>query len=107
MTKNQTIDLLKSQLPGFYSVEQVINLIEKIEDGSSRKITTNDIEAAIEKTIRWIEREQSEFLDMDKAEFELSNNNRIELVGVPIDVDNITEALENNFMDFGEAEDNE
>ncbi len=104
MTKNQTIDLLKSQLPGFYSVEQVINLIEKIEDGSSRKITTNDIEAAIEKTIRWIEREQSEFLDMDKAEFELSNNNRIELVGVPIDVDNITEALENNFMDFGEAE---
>jgi len=107
MTKNQTIDLLRSQLPGFYSVEQVINLIEKIEDGSSRKITTNDIEAAIEKTIRWIEREQSEFLDMDKAEFELSNNNRIELVGVPIDVDNITEALENNFMDFGEAEDNE
>jgi len=104
MTKNQTIDLLKNQLPGFYSVEQVINLIEKIEDGSSRKITTNDIEDAIEKTIRWIEREQSEFLNMDKAEFELNYDNRIELVGVPIDTDNLRDALEVEFMGFGEAE---
>jgi hypothetical protein len=51
MTKNQTIDLLKSQLPGFYSVEQVINLIEKIEDDSSRKITTDDIERAIDNVV--------------------------------------------------------
>jgi hypothetical protein len=104
MTKNQTIDLLKNQLPGFYSVEQVINLIEKIEDGSSRKITTDDIGDAIEKTIRWIEREQSEFLNMDKAEFELNYDNRIELVGVPIDTDNLRSALEVEFMGFGEAE---
>jgi hypothetical protein len=104
MTKNQTIDLLKSQLPGFYSVEQVINLIEKIEDDSSRKITTDDISRAIENTVRWMEREQSEFLDINRAEFELNYDNRIELVGVPIDIDNITEALENNFMDFGEVE---
>jgi hypothetical protein len=55
MTKNQTIDLLKNQLPGFYSVEQVINLIEKIEEGSSRKITTNDIQKAIDKSIDWID----------------------------------------------------
>ena len=104
MTKNQTIDLLRSQLPGFYSVEQVINLIEKIEDSPRRKITTHDIETAIEKTIGWIEREQSEVFNLDGAEFELSHNNKIELVGVPVNVYNIREALENNFMDFGEAE---
>jgi len=31
MTKQETIDLLKQQLPGFYSVEQVIDMISKIE----------------------------------------------------------------------------
>ncbi len=31
MTKQATIDLLKQQLPGFYSAEQVIDIISKIE----------------------------------------------------------------------------
>jgi hypothetical protein len=104
MTKNETLDLLKSQLPGFYSVEQVISLIEKIDVGSSRKITTLDIDKAIEKTVDWIDREQRNVFNFDKAEFELNYNNQIELVGVPVDVDSIRETLENNFMDFGEAE---
>jgi len=105
MTKNQTIDLLKNQLPGFYSVEQVINLIEKIEEGSSRRITTDDIEQAIDKVIRWVEHNERDLLDLDSAELEMSYDNRIEVVGVPINTDGLREALENNFMDFGEAED--
>jgi hypothetical protein len=32
MTKQQTLDTLKTQLPGFYSVEQVIEMISKIEE---------------------------------------------------------------------------
>ena len=105
MTKNQTIDLLKNQLPGFYSVEQVINLIEKIEEGSSRRITTDDIEQAIDKVINWVEHNERDLLDLDSAELEMSYDNRIEVVGVPFNVDSLREALENNFMDFGEAED--
>lgn len=105
MTKNQTIDLLKNQLPGFYSVEQVINLIEKIEEGSSRRITTNDIEQAIDKFINWVEHYDREFLDLESAELEMDYSNRIEVVGVPINTESIREALENNFMGFGEAED--
>ena len=104
MTKNQTIDLLKNQLPGFYSVEQVINLIEKIEEGSSRKITTNDIEQAIDKVINWVEHNERDLLDLDSAELEMDYSNRIEVVGVPINTDGLREALENNFMDFGEEE---
>ena len=104
MTKNQTIDLLKNQLPGFYSVEQVINLIEKIEEGSSRKITTNDIQKAIDKSISWIDNNERDLLDLDSAELEMDYSNRIEVVGVPINVDSIREVLENNFMDFGEEE---
>ena len=40
MTKQQTIELLQQQLPSFYSVEQVINIIKGIED--SKSITLND-----------------------------------------------------------------
>ena len=32
MTKQETIELLGQQLPGFYSVEQVIKIINDIED---------------------------------------------------------------------------
>ena len=89
MTKNQTIDLLKNQLPGFYSVEQVINLIEKIEEGSSRRITTDDIEQAIDKVIRWVEHNEREFLDLESAELEMDYSNRIEVVGVPVNVESL------------------
>jgi len=102
MTKNQTVDLLKSQMPGFYSVEQVINLIEKIDEGSSRKITTEDIQRAIDRTINWVDNNERDLLDLDSAELELDYNNRVEVVGVPINTEGLREALENNFMDFGE-----
>ena len=105
MTKNQTVDLLRSQLPGFYSVEQVINLIEKIEEGSSRKITTNDIEQAIDKVISWIDNNERDIVDLDSAELEMDYSNRIEVVGIQINTESIREVLENNFMDFGEDED--
>ncbi len=104
ITKQNAIAQVENSVSSIFSKEDVINLINSIEVGSSRKITTDDISRAIENTVRWMEREQSEFLDMNRAEFELNYDNRIELVGVPIDVDNITEALENNFMDFGEVE---
>jgi hypothetical protein len=38
MTKNQTIELLKQQLPGFYSVEQVIKMISDIEENTQTSI---------------------------------------------------------------------
>ena len=104
MTKNQTIDLLKSQLPGFYSVEQVINLIEKIEDDSSRKITTDDIQRAIDNVISDFERNTEDIIDYTSVEFNISYDNRIEVESVGLNLDYITEALENNFMDFGEVE---
>ena len=41
MQKQETIDLLKSQLPGFYSVEQVIKMIEDIEDTKQSTLFTD------------------------------------------------------------------
>ena len=104
MTKAQTLAALGNQLDSFYSLEQVIKIVESIEEGKGRVITTNDIERAIDKVISWIEDNERDVLDLDSAEFEISYNNQLECTNVPINTDGIREALENNFMDFGEAE---
>jgi len=44
MTKQATVELLKQQLPGFYSVEQVINMINGIEDTPSTTFTEEQID---------------------------------------------------------------
>ena len=105
MTKAQTLAALGNQLDSFYSLEQVIKIVESIEEGSSRKITTNDIQKAIDKSISWIDNNERDVVDLDSAEFELTYNNQIECVGIQINTESIREALENNFMDFGEDED--
>jgi hypothetical protein len=104
MTKNQTVDLLRSQMPGFYSVEQVINLIEKIEESKGKVITVTEIGAAIDKLVDSLERNEDEIVDTDSIELSLSYDNRIEFDRVRINFDYIREALENTFMDFGEQE---
>ena len=104
MKKELVLQSVQNSVSSIFSKEDVINLINSIEGGSSRKITVDDIERAIDRTISWIENNEREVVDLDSAEFELTYNNQIECTGVPINVDEIREALENNFMDFGEAE---
>jgi hypothetical protein len=107
MTKAQTLAALGNQLDSFYSLEQVINIVKNIEESKGRVITTLDIERAIDKVICWADNNERDLVDMDSVEFELNYDNRIEVVGAPINTDNLREALENNFMDFGEAEEDE
>ena len=104
MKKELVLQSVQNSVSSIFSKEDVINLINSVEAGSSRKITVDDIERAIDQTIGWIENNEREVLDLDSAEFEISYNNQLECTNVPINVDNIREALENNFMDFGEAE---
>lgn len=103
MKKELVLQSVENSASSIFSKEDVIKLINLVE-GSSRKITTEDIGRAIDKTINWIENNERDILDLDNAEFEISYNNQLECVGVPINTDGIREALENNFMDFGEAE---
>lgn len=103
VTKENAIASVQSSVSSIFSKEDVINLINSIE-GSSRRVTTNDIQRAIDETISWLENSR-EIVDLENAEFELVWGNKIECTEVPINFDEIREALENNFMDFGEAED--
>ena len=104
ITKENVIIAVQNSVSSIFSKEDVISLINSIE-GGGRVITTNDIERAIDKVISWADNNESDVVDFDSVEFELSYDNRIEVTNVPIQLENLREALENNFMDFGEDED--
>ena len=104
ITKENVIIAVQNSVSSIFSKEDVINLINSIE-GGGRVITTNDIERAIDKVISWADNNESDVVDFDSVEFELSYDNRLEVTNVPLQLENLREALENNFMDFGEDED--
>lgn len=104
ITKENAIAQVQSSVSSIFSKEDVLFLLNSIEVGSSRKITTLDIQRAIDRTINWIDNNERNVVDLDSAEFEISYNNQLECVGIQTNTDAIREVLENNFMDFGEAE---
>jgi len=104
MKKDLVLQSVQDSVSSIFTKENVITLINLIDEGSSRKITTFDISQAIDKVVEYMDRDQREIFDLDSAEFELSYDNKIECVGVPINTEGLREVLENNFMDFGEAE---
>ena len=104
MKKDLVLQSVQSSVSSIFSKEDVINLINSIEESKGRVITTYDIGRAIDKVIDWADHNSQDLLDLDSAELEMSYDNRIECVGVPINVDSLRDVLENNFMDFGEDE---
>jgi hypothetical protein len=106
MKKNETIELLEKQLPGFYSVDQVIELIKGIEDGTD--VTEPDIQALVEVITEHINNQiggmdSDNACDFSSAEFSLSGN-YIELDGVDLESRNISseavDGLEHVIEDF-------
>jgi len=104
MKKDLVLQSVQSSVSSIFSKEDVINLINSIEENKGRVITTFDIGRAIDNVISWAENNERDLVDLDSVEFELNYDNRIEVVGAPINVDNLREALENNFMDLGETD---
>ena len=104
MKKEFVLQLVENSASSIFSREDVIKLINSVE-GGGRVITTNDIERAIDRVINWAGDNESDVVDFDSVEFELSYDNRLEVSNVPLQLENLREALENNFMDFGEADD--
>jgi hypothetical protein len=97
MTKQQTIETLQNQLPSFYSLEQVISIINGIEDNNN---TLNDdsIQMIMKKISRSLH-DSSELIDHDSAEFELEYNNTITLASIDVDIDKILEIVEEELND--------
>ena len=108
MTKSQTVDLLRNQMPGFYSVEQVINLIEKIEEEQAKpKLSVEQLREITDNIMDEIEREANNdnIICMSDVEFELNYDRRIEVTDVPINFDAIRDCIENSLTEaFEESE---
>jgi len=110
MTKQQTIDTLKTQLPGFYSAEQVIELISKIEDTGSTPFDVNEFKDQIEEAVKKaIENMDAGYVvDYDSAEFSLDGR-EITFDGIDVNttdiVDNVMESVGNVFDEFFDEDD--
>ena len=106
MTKDQTVDLLRSQLPGFYSAEQVINLIEKIE--VSPKVTPEVLKEIENDIMRNLERDHSNgrIVNEDDIELEFGRGREIEINNVNVDMDVIRDAVSEGLQNAFE-EDND
>lgn len=110
MTKQQTIELLNQQLPSFYSVEQVIKIINDIETPSS-SITVERLEelkTLIEDKVSTSIRNMDErdIVDYDSLELSLDRDNRIEVDSFSVYYEGIVEevlgAVDGVLIDFFE-----
>jgi hypothetical protein len=105
MKKANVLVSVQNSVSSIFSKEDVINLINSIDEVKSRVFTPNDLQRAIDNVISWAEHNEDALLDLDSAELEMDYQNRINVVGIPIQLENLREALENNFCDFTEVED--
>ena len=88
MNKLQTIELLQQQLPGFYSVDQVIKMINDIEDEDVEpEISDELIESIVDEIVN---------MDLDLIEdYELEMNYReVEISSVNISSREVKRAIE-------------
>ena len=107
ITKQNAIAQVQNSISSIFSKEDVLFLLNNLEVGSSRKITTDDISRAIENVISDFQRNADEVVDYTSADLNISYDNRIEIESIGLNLGYITESLENNFMDFGEVAEEE
>jgi hypothetical protein len=98
MTKAQTLAALKNQLDSFYSLEQVIQIIEGIDPEviAEKKVKLtpeliSDITYKIEGVLAF---NSSDLVDLESAEFEIDYDNKIQLTNANINLDITMEHIE-------------
>jgi len=113
MTKQQTIELLEKQMPGFYSPQQVISLISKITEESSPALTAEKLEELVEAINSKIKDrldsvDAGELVDLDSAEFSIGYRNCVELDSINTEVTvDFEDEIRNALTDFFKPEEEE
>jgi hypothetical protein len=99
MTKQETIELLGKQLPGFYSVEQVIKMINDIEESGSFELSDEMVSTLSSDIAEALENEGTDIVD----DYELSMNYReVELDSINLNEGKIKAAVQDaleNYID--------
>jgi hypothetical protein len=104
MTKQSTIELLQKQLPGFYSVEQVIKLINDIEESDSFEITDEMVNSLSSNISEALENEGTDLID----DYDLSMNYKeVELDSISLNEGRIRAAVKDaieEYIDYNKAD---
>jgi len=104
MTKQSTIELLEKQLPGFYSVEQVIKLINDIEESDSFEITDEMVNSLSSNISEALENEGTDLID----DYDLSMNYKeVELDSISLNEGRIRAAVKDaieEYIDYNKAD---
>lgn len=118
MTKQELLDILSAQNDCFYSLAQVIDMINKIEDPepiTSKNIVVSqeDFDNFVDQVVERFQEEVrrgTDFVDLDSAEFSLCGN-EIELDSVELHTDDLEEVIEscvshtlNNYVTIEKSE---
>lgn len=90
MTKQQTIELLKQQMPGFYSVEQVIEMISKIEE-TNNNVSFEAIERIAHSVTQSIVGSRIDLIS--NYDLSIDYHNRIDLDDIEIDEDQLNDII--------------
>ena len=99
MTKQETIDLLGKQLPGFYSVEQVIKMITDIEEPEISEFHSDSIRELCDNIAESLSSEGTDLID----DYDLSISGReVELDSVDLDENRIARVVKDIVEDFFE-----
>ena len=105
MKKLEAIKQVQECMSSVFSKEDVINLINKI-DSDNNKLSVGlavKIKESIEREL--MDMDKRSLIDYGSAEFELSYNNCIELIGVDIDLEFIMNGIiDKNISEFVEPE---
>ena len=105
MTKAQTLAALKNQLDSFYSLQQVIAIIEGIAEPEVKtsldRSIIDEISANIERCLD--HNNGTDLVDVDNIELSLSYGNQIEIDCAAIEVSNIMHHI-NGILDQYVAE---
>ena len=111
MTKAQTLAALNNQLDSFYSLQQVIAIIEGIDPEviveKETKLTpaiAGKIAEEIEKVLDY-NNTNSDLVDTDSVEFELDYDNKISVTGAGIEIYRIMDHIEAVLTRFTDGDD--
>lgn len=101
MTKQQAIDTINASFPSIWSKEDVLQLINKIDEGTAsfdKDKLMDKIHDAIENAINGMSND--DILDTSECEFEIRNGNEIQIESIGV---NTSEIVDEVSREIGEA----
>lgn len=100
MTKQQTIESLERQMPSFYSLQQVIDIVKAIDDKPKDKANwaIEDLSAVIDDVIE--NYDTSDLVDYENIDISIDYDRRIEINNVNVDLECLRRDVVNAVIEF-------